>query len=786
MRPRQRRPATLRLAGLLAARGAACSAGPGIARADAPGAAGDAATGQAAMEGFASGGAATEAALEARFDADLSAEEDRGWMQSLASAPNHVGSAHDRANAEFLLAKFREWGWSAEIETFSVLYPTPLEVHLELTAPRRFVAKLREPPIAGDATSTQTSAELPAYNVYGADGDVSGELVYVNHGIDADYRELERLGVSVKGRIVLVRYGGGWRGLKPKLAYEHGAIGCVIYSDPADDGYGKGDVYPRGGFRPADAIQRGSVQDILQYTGDPLTPGVGSTPGAGRLSIADAKTILKIPVLPISYADALPLMSALGGPIAPESWRGGLPIAYHVGPGEGPGAARVHLTIRSDWAQKPLYDVIAKLPGAVEPDRWIIRGNHHDAWVFGASDPLSGTVALMSEAKAIGRLVKDGWRPRRTLIYASWDGEEPGLIGSTEWAEAHASELAHHAALYVNSDMNARGILHVAGSQGLKHFASEVARDIGDPETHASLLDRAVAARRVQAYMAGRPGGRDSGAHANGSVDDLHLLSLGALGSGSDYTPFLQHLGISSLDLGFSGESDYGVYHSAYDSYDHFRRFVDPAFVYEVVLAQVAGHLVLRAAQAELLPTRASDFAHAVADYVAELHRLADRERAETQALDELLNAGAFTLGADARAPLAAPQREGEVPFLKFAVLDNAVLHLEAGGDAFDAAYRRSIASDDAGSASRRERINGALTDLEETLTDSRGLPRRAWYRHLIYAPGTRTGYEAKTLPAVREAIEDRRWDEANEFISVVADALDAYRAVLERAIATP
>jgi N-acetylated-alpha-linked acidic dipeptidase len=767
--------------------GAAGSAGPGPAAADAPAVSALPAAPHAEMQGFTAGGAATEAALEARFDAGLSADDDRTWMRILASAPNHVGSAHDKENAGFMLAKFREWGWSAEIETFSVLYPTPREVRLELTAPRHFVAKLREPPIAGDATSKQTSAELPPYNVYGADGDVNGELVYANHGIDADYRELERMGVSVKGRIVLVRYGGGWRGLKPKLAYEHGAIGCVIYSDPADDGYGKGDVYPRGGFRPADAVQRGSVQDILQYTGDPLTPGVGSTPGAARLSIADARTILKIPVLPISYADALPLMSALGGPVAPESWRGGLPIAYHLGPGEGSGAARVHLAIRSDWTQKPLYDVIAKLPGAVEPDRWIIRGNHHDAWVFGASDPLSGTVAMMSEAKAIGRLVKEGWRSRRTLIYASWDGEEPGLIGSTEWVEAHETELARHAALYVNSDMNGRGFLHVAGSQGLQSFASEVARDVGDPETHASVLDRAVAARRVQAYAATRSAERDSRPRANGSADgDLHRLSLGALGSGSDYTPFLQHIGISSLDLGFSGESDYGVYHSAYDSYDHFRRFVDPTFAYEAALAAVAGHLVLRAAQAELLPTRASDFAHAVADYVAELHRLEDRERAETQALGELLDAGAFPLAADAQAPLAAPQREGDVPYLEFATLDNAVIHLEASGAAFDAAYRQSLASEEAGTAARRERINGALTVLEETLTDPRGLPRRAWYRHLIYAPGTRTGYEAKTLPAIREAIEERRWDEANEYITVVADALDAYRGALDRVIAHP
>jgi N-acetylated-alpha-linked acidic dipeptidase len=724
----------------------------------------------APMEGFTTDGAAAEARLEQRYDASLSADEEREWLAVLASAPNHVGSAHDKANADYLLGKFREWGWDASIETFSVLYPTPRTVRVELTAPTSFVAKLREPRVPGDATSALTRDELPPYNVYGADGNVSGELVYVNHGMPDDYKELERQGVSVKGRIVIVRYGGGWRGLKPKLAYEHGAIGCLIYSDPADDGYGQGDVYPNGGYRPADAVQRGSVQDILQYTGDPLTPGVGSTPGATRLKLADAKTILKIPVLPMSYADAQPFLAALGGRVAPKSWRGGLPITYHIGPG----AARAHLEILSDWTQKPLYDVIAKLPGSVEPDRWIVRGNHHDGWVFGATDPLSGTIAMMSEAKAIGQLVKEGWRPRRTLIYASWDGEEPGLIGSTEWAETHAAELETKAALYVNSDSNSRGFLHAEGGHGLQHFVSEVARDVPDPETGASTLARALALRRVQAYEAG---------HAAEGGEDLRL---GALGSGSDYTPFLQHLGIASLDLGFGGEGDYGVYHSAYDSYDHFRRFVDPGFEYEVALAKVGGRIMLRASQAELLPTRAADFAQALAKYDDELHQLIEHMRENTREQDKLLDANDYALAMDPSQPRAAPQREADVPYLKFAELDNAIEQLKSSSAAFDKAYGDACTAQDAGAGARRERLNAVLTVLEETLTDPRGLPRREWYRHMIYAPGLHTGYEAKTLPAIREAIEDRRWDEANQYIVVVAHALDAYRNALDRAIATP
>src|SRR5580692_632030 len=458
----------------------------------------DAPPGAADLEGFSSAAAAAEMQLEQRFDSDLSAADLRSWLEQMSSAPNHVGSPHDKANAEFELAKFKEWGWDAAIETFSVLYPTPKEVSVELVAPTHFKALLSEPPIEGDRTSTQTKDELPPYNVYGADGDVTAELVYVNQGMPDDYRELERQGVSVKGRIVLTRYGGGWRGLKPKLAYEHGAVGCLIYSDPRDDGYDEGDTYPKGGYRPPDAVQRGSVQDLVLYSGDPLTPGVGATAGAKRLAIKDAKTILKIPVLPISYAAAQPLLAALGGRTAPAAWVGGLPLAYHVGPGP----AKVHLKVLSDWSQKTLYDVIATLHGAQEPDRWIVRGNHHDGWVFGATDPLAGQVALMAEAKAIGKLFKEGWRPRRTLIYASWDGEEPGLLGSTEWAEQHADELKAKAALYVNSDTNGRGYVGVSGSHALQHFASEAARDVKDPETGASVLARAVARQHVAHYDA--------------------------------------------------------------------------------------------------------------------------------------------------------------------------------------------------------------------------------------------------------------------------------------------
>jgi N-acetylated-alpha-linked acidic dipeptidase len=739
-----------------------------LGRADAP-------AGGSELEGFSGSAAAAEMQLEQRFDADLSAADLRNWMQQMSSAPNHVGSAHDKANAEFQLAKFREWGWDASIETFSVLYPTPREVSLELIAPTHFKARLSEPAIEGDSTSSQTKDELPPYNVYGADGDVTAELVYVNQGMPDDYKELDRRGISVKGRIVLTRYGGGWRGLKPKLAYEHGAIGCLIYSDPRDDGYGVGDVYPKGGYRPPDAVQRGSVQDLTLYSGDPLTPGVGAVPGAKRLALKDAATLLKIPVLPISYADAQPLLAALGGSVAPASWRGGLPLTYHVGPGP----AQVHLKILSDWNQKPVYDVVAKIRGAEEPDRWIIRGNHHDGWVFGAMDPLSGQVALMAEAKAIGKLVKEGFRPRRTLVYTSWDGEEPGLLGSTEWVELHAAELKNKAVLYVNSDTNGRGFMQAEGSHAMQHFMSEVARDVRDPETGASVLARSLAERRIAGY----DGTSRESSHSDNANGELQL---GALGSGSDFTPFLQHLGINSLNLGFEGESNYGVYHSAYDSFDHFRRFVDPTFEYGVALAKVAGRIMLRAAQAELIPARETDFAAQVAGYDEELHKLADGMRTKTREQDKLLDDESYRLTANPDQPRAPPPRPADVPYLNFSELDNAVARLELSAKAFDKEFARLSSSNDASSSSERERVNSALALLERDLTDSRGLPRREWYQHMIYAPGLHTGYGVKTLPGIREAIEERHWEEANQYIGVVSRAINAYSARMDRAIAAP
>ncbi|MBV8731887.1 MAG: M28 family peptidase, partial [Acidobacteriia bacterium] len=431
------------------------------------------------LTGYAAAASKAERDWETKFRAIPDPANLRAYMQRLTARPHHLGSPYDKDNAEWILARFREWGLEAKIETYDVLFPTPKQRLLELVAPVRFMAKLEEPTVAVDPTSSQHDEQLPAFNTYSIDGDVTAPLVYVNFGVPEDYEMLDRMGVSVKGAIVIARYGASWRGIKPKVAAEHGAVGCLIYSDPHEDGYFRGLDYPNGPFRPKDGVQRGSVMDMPVRPGDPLTPNVGATKDAARIPLDQVETLTKIPVLPISYADAQPLLAALAGRVAPEPWRGSLPITYRVGPGP----ARVHLKLAFNWDRKPLYNVIARIPGATDPDEWIIRGNHHDAWVNGASDPVSGASALLEEARSFSELLRQGWRPRRTIIFTVWDGEEEGLLGSTEWAEDHAEELRRKAAVYINSDSNNRGYLAVEGSHSLEKFINGVARDITDPET---------------------------------------------------------------------------------------------------------------------------------------------------------------------------------------------------------------------------------------------------------------------------------------------------------------
>jgi N-acetylated-alpha-linked acidic dipeptidase len=547
------------------------------------------------------------------------------------------------------------------------------------------------------------------------------------------------------------------------VAAEHGALACIVYSDPRDDGYYANDVFPDGPARPKDGAQRGSVMDMPLYPGDPLTPGIGAVPGAKRLAISDAKTLTKIPVLPMSYGDALPLLSALKGPAVPESWRGALPITYHVGPGP----AKVHLKVKFNWDTKRLYNVIVRIPGSEYPDEWVIRGNHHDAWVNGADDPVSGTVTEMEEARGLAELLKQGWKPKRTIIYCVWDGEEPGLLGSTEWVETHADELLKHAVVYINSDANGRGFLHASGSHTLENFINGVMKDIEDPETKMSVWKRSQLEDLSRSPQ-------DLKKELRSRAD----LRISALGSGSDYTAFIDHLGVASLDLGFGGEGGTGgVYHSIYDDFYWYTHFADTEFVYGRALAQTAGTAVIRLADAELLPFQFGDFADTVHTYVDDLKKVASDQRTQVEERNLEIEEGVFTASADPRKPSVPPTKQPVPPHLNFAPLDNGLDLLMRSARKYDSARAKA-------STANVPSVNAKLIESERRLTDSAGLPGRPWFRHMIYAPGFYTGYGVKTIPGVREAIEQKRWQEADEQILRAGKILTAESELIDEAAA--
>ena len=682
-------------------------------------------------------------------------------MQRLSARPHHVGSPYDKDNAEWIAAKLKSWGLDAKIENFDVLFPTPQDRLVEMIEPTKFTAKLQEPPVAVDPTSNQQSEQLPVYNVYSIDGEVTAPLVYVNYGIPADYEQLARMGVSVNGAIVIARYGESWRGIKPKVAAEHGALACIIYSDPRDDGYYINDVYPNGPERPRDGAQRGSVMDMVLYPGDPLTPGIGAVPGAQRLALSEVKTLTKIPVLPMSYGDAEPLLAALKGPVAPAAWRGALPITYHIGPGP----AKVHMRLKFNWDTKRLYDVIVRIPGSGYPDEWVIRGNHHDAWVNGASDPLSGTVAQMEEMRGLSELLKQGWKPKRTIIYAFWDGEEPGLLGSTEWAETHADDLQKHAVAYINSDSNGRGFLNAQGSHSLENFMNGVMKDIQDPETKLTVWKRDQLARIERAPATGKR-----------EILTRPDLRIGALGSGSDYTVFIDHLGIASINLGYGGEGGGGgVYHSIYDDFYWYTHFADTDFAYGRALSQTAGTAVIRLADADLLPFQFGDFAETVRGYVDELKKLDDDQRSQIVERNREIDEGAFIAAADPRQQYVPPPKDPVPPHLNFAPLEDGIDALTRSAQRYDAARQKATASN-------AQAVNAKLIETERDLTDSAGLPGRPWFRHMIYAPGFYTGYGVKTMPGVREAIEQKRWQEADDQIQRAGRILTKEADLLDEA----
>lgn len=704
---------------------------------------------QQPITGFSAKAAQEQAALEAKFDAQLSAQRIGQYIKDMSARPHHVGSPGGEAVAQYLLSKFKSFGLDARIETYQVLFPTPKTRVLEMTGPTTYKAILKEPALKEDATSAQTKEQLDIYNCWSADGDVSGELVYVNFGLPEDYEKLASMGIDVKGKIVIARYGRSWRGIKPKVAQEHGAVGCIIYSDPKEDGYYQGDVYPKGAWKNEYGAQRGSVMDMVIYPGDPLTPNVGATADAKRLKREEATNLLKIPVLPIGYKDALPLLSALEGPIVPEEWRGALPITYHAGPGK----AKVHLKLEFDWQIRPAHNVIAMVKGAQYPDQWVIRGNHHDAWVNGADDPISGMAALLEEAYAVGELMKTGWRPKRTMVFCGWDAEEPGLMGSTEWVEDHAKELQEKTVVYINSDGNSRGFLGAGGSHALETFVTEVARDIEDPQTKVSVLERKKA---QEAARAGSVAAKKAALSSKG-------LKLGALGSGSDYSPFFQHLGIPSLNIGYGGEGEGGSYHSIYDSYDHYARFKDPGFAYCHALAKTTGRAALRIANADIVPFDFRSLHKTIQGYAGEVMALTDQLRETTAVENQLIAEKKYVLAADPTEVYHAPTAKEPVPYLDFSSLQNALSAFEKA-----ASTNATAIAKQQGSAS----LNQALYKAEQVLLSPNGLPRRAWYRHTIYAPGFYTGYGVKTLPGIREAIEQREWKEAQEQIKITAAAI--------------
>jgi N-acetylated-alpha-linked acidic dipeptidase len=701
----------------------------------------------------------SQSELESEFDKTLNPENLDTWMKHMSSMPHHVGSPWSKQNAEYAANKFKEWGFESRVETFEVLVPFPKIRKLSMIAPNKVELKLFEPAVEGDRSSEMTKDVLPGYNAFSADGNVTGELVFVNYGLNEDYEELKRLGIDVKGKIVIAKYGRSFRGIKPKIAHEQGAIGCIMYSDPKDDGYVVGDVYPVGPYRNEFGIQRGSVLDMPARPGDALTPGYAATKDAERLSINEASTIMKIPVMPISYADALPLLKAIKGPVVPDSWKGGLPITYHIGPGP----AKVNLHLEFDWSLRTAYNPVGRMKGSVYPDEWIMRGNHHDGWGHGASDPISGMVSLMEEARAIGELTKTGWRPKRTLIYAGWDAEEPGLLGSTEWVEYNLNDIREKMVVYINTDGTGVGYLSMGGSHSLEKFVNEVIRDVDDPVHDVSLDKRLRSRMKVREY--------NSGTFGEGRESERQDLRMYAMGAGSDYTAFLHHAGVPALNMAFGGESGGGSYHSLYDTYEHYKRFSDGKFIYGTTLSKVNGRLVLRLSEADILPFRFVNMVDNIGKFVEQNKKLSEDIRKSTKSLNDLLDNNDFAISSNPKKTYLPPKSLRQVPEFDFKPLDAALARLSTSAWK----YEEALLKFQKGSLSpeRKSKINALLRSVDQAFIYSKGLPRRDWFKNMMYAPGYYTGYGVKTLPGIREGLEERKWNEVRVYIKEVSKALD-------------
>ena len=696
---------------------------------------------QTTIDGFAPKPSDNQRRLEEQFRAVPSAANAREELRRLTAEAHLAGSPEDYATAIYVRDQMRSFGLAADMREYQVLLPYPRTPSIvELIAPRHERLQVREDVVPEDPSSSSKKI-VPLFNGYGASGDITAPLVYVNYGLPNDYEDLRKAGVEVKGKIAIARYGNSFRGVKAKVAEDNGAIGLIIYSDPADDGFTQGEVYPKGPWRPESSAQRGSVQFLFIYPGDPLTPGLPAIPGTPRLKKEQALNLPHIPVQPISYGDAQHLLKPLRGPVRPKGFQGGLPFTYHAG---GTNDVRVHLKTDIEFATKTIWDVITRVDGAVEKDRWVVLGNHRDAWVFGAVDPNSGTTAMLELGRGLGQLMKSGWKPDRSIILGSWDAEEQGLIGSTEWAEENAAELKEKAVAYLNMDVAVSGPNFGASSvPSMWKLIHSAAQEVKDPKTGKSIYeawrDRARAdAADLELY------------DANGNERPAAAPRIGALGSGSDYTPFLQHLGVPSLDMGFNG--DYGVYHSAYDSFYWMAHFGDPTFQYHVAAAQIWGTIALRLADAAGLPFDYTDYASQLREFVNETKRLAVRHKlADSFDAKSLLNA--VDNFADEAAKVDK-RRHSEV-------LD---AEKSSGGDAI----------------ARLRRLNDALMQAERALIDDRGLHGRTWFKHQIYAPGFYTGYAALPLPDLRQAIEDGRAGDASEAAGRITEAIKRATEVLK------
>ncbi len=667
------------------------------------------------LRGFTLPNSIAQKKYEKAFKQLTSPEICRQELRRLTEEPHLAGTENSYKIAQYLSNKYQEYGLEVQIYEYEVYLPYPIEVRVEMTAPTHYLAVGKEDSWEWDKDSYETNI-VAGYNAYSPDGDVTADLIYVNRGLPDDYRQLAEMGISVEGKIAIARYGGSYRGVKAKVAGEKGAIGLIVYSDPTDDGYMKGDVYPRGPWRSADAIQRGTVKYIFQHAGDPLTPGWASTKDAHRIPIAEATDLPQIPVAPLAYRDAAPLLKALAGPNVPEAWQGGLPFAYHIGPGP----AKVHLKVRSEHKNRPIYNVIAKLRGVENPDQWVILGNHHDAWIYGAADPSSGTASLLEVARCLGQLAKEGYHPKRTIVFASWDAEEFGILGSAEWAEELKTELQQKAIAYLNVDIATTGQKFYASAvPSLKPLMREVTQAVIDPQTHQTIYETW---RQDQENQVPR---------------------VGNLGSGSDHSPFIGHLGIPSISMGFYGP--YGVYHAMQDNFYWMEHFGDPTFQYHVAMTQIWGILALRLAGADILPF----------DYAA----YADELLSHLKALQNENKHSTITKNRPER--LRTLLREWERIAVDFH--RNLAIRLESG------------------ELTETAKINGKLQGLEQILLSESGLPLRPWFKHLAYAPGLHSGYAAAVFPGIQDALETNDEAEASNQVDRLAEAFQRMIEALEQ-----